>query len=136
MRRRRSRGRRRWRWITRGLLGLLIVVLSGGAIGYGWLRTSLPQTRGRLALPGLHQPVEVLRDADGVPHIFAADDEDAYQALGFVHAQDRLFQMDFQRRVGAGRLAEGGGAGALPVGKTLRTPRLFRAAAAPVGRLS
>ena len=136
MRRRRARARQRWRWIRRSLLGLLILVLGSGAIGYAWLRTSLPQTRGRLALPGLHQPVEVLRDADGVPHIFAADDEDAYTALGFVHAQDRLFQMDFQRRLGAGRLAEVVGAGALPIDKTMRTLGLYRLAEASFAHLS
>ena len=134
--RRRSRPRRVLRALTRILAGLLIVILAGGAGGYAWLRTSLPQTRGRLALPGLHQEVSIFRDRDGVPHIFAADDEDAYLALGFVHAQDRLFQMDFQRRLGAGRLAEIAGANALGIDRTMRTLGLYRAAEASLAALS
>jgi penicillin amidase len=132
--------RRRPRRVLRALIGtfvgLLIVILAAGAGGYAWLRTSLPETRGRLVLPGLHQEVSIYRDRDGVPHIFAADDADAYFALGFVHAQDRLFQMDFQRRLGAGRLAEVAGAKALDIDRTMRTLGLYRAADASLDALS
>jgi penicillin amidase len=134
--RRRSRPRRVLRALARTLAGLLIVLLAGAAIGYAWLRTSLPQTRGRLVLHGLHQEVSIWRDRDGVPHIFADDDEDAYLALGFVHAQDRLFQMDFQRRLGAGRLAEVVGENALGIDRTMRTLGLYRAAEASLEALS
>ena len=91
-----------------GILGLLAI---GG--GYAYLRQSLPQTSGRVTLQGLAGEVEVLRDAHGVPHIYAGSIEDANFALGFVHAQDRLWQMEMSRRVGAGRLAEALGAPAL-----------------------
>jgi penicillin G amidase len=134
--RRRSRPRRVLRWLVRFALALLILVPAGGAGFYAWLRTSLPQTAGRLVLPGLHQDVSIYRDRDGVPHIFAADDDDAYVALGFVHAQDRLFQMDFQRRLGAGRLAEAVGSGALGIDRTMRTLGLYRAAEAAVAAAS
>ncbi|MFL5735319.1 MAG: penicillin acylase family protein [Chloroflexia bacterium] len=69
-------------------------------------RRSLPVTDGKLRMPGLHGPVEVIRDRWGVPHIYALDVHDLMFAQGFVHAQDRLFQMDFQRRLVAGRLSE------------------------------
>ena len=56
--------------------------------------------------PACPQPVEVVRDHEGVPHIFAKTTDDLYMALGFVHAQDRLWQMELQRRTGQGRLSE------------------------------
>lgn len=77
------------------------------------LRAALPPLSGELALPGLERPVEVFRDAWGVPHIRAAGGSaDAWRALGFVHAQDRLFQMDLTRRRALGRAAEWLGPGA------------------------
>jgi penicillin amidase len=133
--RRRARRRSLRRWLVRLAVWPVVVFLAAGALGYAWLRTSLPQTAGRLSLPGLHQDVSVYRDRDGVPHIFAADDDDAYFALGFVHAQDRLFQMDFQRRLGAGRLAEVVGASALGIDRTMRTLGLYHAAEASVEQL-
>jgi penicillin amidase len=134
--RRRARRHPIRRWLIRLTVGLIGVILVGGALCYGWLRTSLPQTAGRLVLPGLQHEVSVYRDRDGVPHIFAADEPDAYAALGFVHAQDRLFQMDFQRRLGAGRLAEVLGSSVLSVDRTMRTLGLYRAAEASVESLS
>ena len=59
-----------------------------------------------LVIAGLSSPVEVVRDREGVPHIFAKTIDDLYCALGFVHAQDRLWQMELQRRTGQGRLSE------------------------------
>mgnify|MGYP003352655600 FL=1 len=82
---------------------LLAALLAGG---YGYLRLSLPKTEGDLRLPGLAGPVDVLRDGYGIPHIYAGSVEDAVFALGFVHAQDRLWQMEMSRRIAAGRVAE------------------------------
>ncbi|MEM7114338.1 MAG: penicillin acylase family protein [Chloroflexota bacterium] len=65
-----------------------------------------PQLNGRFQLPSLQQPVEIIRDRWGVPHIYAQNETDLFFAQGFVHAQDRLFQMDLNRRLGAGRLSE------------------------------
>ncbi len=67
---------------------------------------SIPQRNGILSVPGLSAPVAIVRDRFGVPHITAANDGDLYFAQGFVHAQDRLFQMDVERRLARGELAE------------------------------
>ncbi len=75
-------------------------------IGIAALRRSMPRTRGTLRLPELSAPVEILRDQWGVPHIYAANTTDLFMAQGFIHAQERLWQMEFQRRLGHGRLAE------------------------------
>ena len=70
---------------------LLLILLVAAAGGYLYLRQSLPQTTGMLQLAGLNGSVEIVRDGDGVPHIFASTDHDAYFALGYVHAQDRMW---------------------------------------------
>lgn len=85
-----------------------------------FFQTSVPQRKGALAVPGLSAPVEIVRDRYGIPHIRASNDRDLYFAQGFVHAQDRLFQMDMERRVARGELAELYGRQALP------SDRLFR----------
>ena len=69
--------------------------------GYAALRTSLPQTDSRITVSGVHAEVTIARDADGVPTIIAKDDDDLAFGLGYAHAQDRLFQMELQRRYGA-----------------------------------
>lgn len=69
-------------------------------------RAALSQTSGRITLRGLTQPVEVLRDPWGIPHIYAHTADDLFFAQGFVAAQDRLWQMEMWRRTGEGRLAE------------------------------
>ncbi len=81
----------------------------------------LPQTQGSLTVNGLRAPVQVLRDRWYVPHIYAQSAEDAIFAQGFVHAQERLWQMDFNRRVVAGRLAEILGEGGLLPDRVMRT---------------
>ncbi len=116
------------KWVWRILLTvvvLLLVVVIGGIL---FLRTSLPKTSGTVQLAGLERPVEIVRDEYGVPHIFAETDNDAFFALGYVHAQDRMWQMEFQRRVGAGRLSEILGEATLTTDKFLRTLGPYRAA--------
>jgi penicillin amidase len=118
-------------------LGLLMVVLVAVALsGVLWLRTSLPQVNGTVTVAGLESPVEVVRDAHAVPHIFAGSSEDAYFALGYVHAQDRLWQMEFMRRLGAGRLAEVLGESAVGTDRFFRTLGLSRLAEAIAETLS
>ena len=90
--------------ITLGAL-LLIVLLAGVAVLIT-VHASFPQTRGTLTAKGLNEPVEVLRDRLGVPHIRARTMHDLYFAQGFVTAQDRFWQMEFWRRIGSGRLSE------------------------------
>jgi len=104
------------------LLAALLVLLSllSGAAGFWYVWTKLPQRSGDLALPGLQAPVSVRYDDRGIPHIRAANEADLYRALGFVHAQDRLFQMEMLRRLANGELSEVLGS------KTLKLDRLFR----------
>jgi penicillin amidase len=104
-------------------------VAAGAAWAYdAVLRRPLPRTRGLEGLPGLEAAVEVVRDPWGVPHIRAASLGDAYAALGFVQAQDRLWQLDLNRRVGHGRLSELFGERALAADRFLRRIGLRRAA--------
>jgi penicillin G amidase len=129
----------RHRWtrllaIAAGLLLLLPILAAGGF--YVYLRTSLPQVAGMLLVPGLHHNVTIARDADGVPQIAAVDDDDVAFGLGFVHAQDRLFQMDLMRRLGAGRLAEIFGPQAVPIDREMRILGLYRLAEAEFAHLS
>src|SRR5579863_4649801 len=116
--------------LRRALAGAIIGFVAVVAGGWLYLRSSLPQTDGTIVAAGLTAPVSITRDAHGIPTIVAKTDTDAAFALGYVHAQDRLFQMDLMRRYGAGRLAEWFGAAALPADRFTRTLGLYRAAAA------
>ncbi|MEI7256354.1 penicillin acylase family protein [Dickeya dadantii] len=110
-----------WLRITVGGLALCAVLAVALAVAV-WmlLRQSLPQLDGVLGVPGLHTPVTVERDAAGVPIIRAGDRLSAAFALGFVHAQDRFFQMDLLRRSASGELAALVGAAALPLDRQRR----------------
>ncbi len=109
------------RWAGRVALLLLLALVLGAAGLMLWLRTSLPHEEGERALAGLAAPVTVARDADGIPHIKAANLLDAWQAVGFLHAQDRLFQMESMRRAGRGRMSELVGSLATGIDKRMRT---------------
>jgi penicillin amidase len=87
---------------------VVIVLVAGAAGGYLFyqVRGSLPQVEGTAKLQGVTTQVEVLRDKNGVPHLFGADIRDLARAMGYTHAQDRFFQMELSRRLGSGRLAE------------------------------
>jgi len=123
------------RLLARTLLVLLALALAGAAGAYLYLRQSLPKLEGEIRAAGLAAPVEVTRDAYGVPHIFAASAEDALFALGYVHAQDRLWQMEMNRRIAAGRLAEVVGPAGLETDRFLRTLGVRRAAEATLAKL-
>ncbi len=110
---------------------LIIIVLLAIALvagGYVFLSQRWPQTNGEVHVPGLTSRVEVYRDPWGIPHIYAHNLEDLYFAQGYVHAQDRLWQMEFQRRVGHGRLSEILGEATLDTDRFLRTIGITRAA--------
>ena len=83
---------------------LFVVIIALGAVG--WLASSLPWASGSITVSGLAKPVDILHDENGVPHIAAETEADAYFALGLTHAKDRFWQMEMMRRFGAGRLAE------------------------------
>jgi penicillin amidase len=109
------------------LLGLGMILMTAG---YVYLRRSLPQLNGSAAVAGLTGPVDIVRDAHGIPHIFASTRLDALYALGYVHAQDRLWQMEVQRRISHGRLSEVFGGATLAEDRFLRTVGFGRAARA------
>ena len=118
------------RWIRR-LLTLSLLLLVGGALtAWFYAQRALPQTEGALALAGAVAPLQIQRDANGIPTIRAASVRDAMFGLGVAHAQDRLWQMETHRRIGAGRLAEAFGDGALETDRFLRTLGVRRVAAA------
>jgi penicillin amidase len=97
-------GLRRWLGWLLGGFALLVVTLF--LAGYVWLRQSLPQLEGKIMTAGVAHPVTVNRDADGVPTIRAENRIDASYALGYLHGQERFFQMDLLRRSGAGELSQ------------------------------
>lgn len=110
-------------------LATLVALLGGAAVAVrAFLRRFLPQTHGATRVTGLHSPVEIVRDRWGVPHIYAENEDDLFYAQGFAHAQDRLWQMELQRRLGAGRLSEVLGEATLEMDRFVRTLGLNRAA--------
>lgn len=116
------------RWLGRIVVVLLVVAVLAAAGGWFALRTSLPQLDGEVRLDGLAAPVEIVRDRHGIPHIFAQSAEDVAYGLGYAHAQDRLWQMEISRRLGAGRLSELVGEDGLKIDRFLRTLGLYRQA--------
>jgi len=115
-------------FLRRLAFGLSLVIVVGAAAGYWILTSSLPLVAGQLRVAGLGAPVDIVRDHEGVPHLYAHSAADAYFALGFVHAQDRLWQMEMNRRIAAGRLAEVLGSEALDADLFLRTLGVHRSA--------
>lgn len=101
----------RWRRITRRVVTWGATAALIGAVGLlGFLawstRRPFPTIDGTLGVPGLDAPVDVVRDGQGIPHIYAETARDLFAAQGFVHAQDRFWQMDSWRHIGSGRLSE------------------------------
>lgn len=92
------------------LLGLLFFVVLIVVVGFFLLNNlkngAIPDYNKNLKITGLTEEVTVLRDAHGIPHLKAQNEEDLYRAIGFTMAQDRLWQMDLLRRVTQGRLSE------------------------------
>ncbi|PJF10880.1 penicillin acylase family protein [Pseudorhodobacter sp. MZDSW-24AT] len=114
-----------FRWLIRlltGLVALGLLVLIGA---YYFLERSIPDYSQSYTIPGLSAPVEILRNNDNVPHIFGASDPDVFFALGFAHAQDRLWQMTMLRRTAQGRLSEVFGNRTLKVDELLRRYDLY-----------
>ncbi len=98
---------------------VLILVVSGLLT---WITArAFPQAGGTLRLAGLHAPVQVMRDANGIAQIIADDPHDLFMAQGYLHAQERIWQMEVWRHIGAGRLAELFGPTALERDRFIRT---------------
>ena len=113
---------------TAVLVLLIAALLFVGGVYQVMFRATFPRTDGRAELDGLQGQVEIIRDRWGVPHIYAEFERDAYFAQGYVHAQDRLWQMEFNRRLAAGRLSEVLGESTLDTDRLVRTLGLYRAA--------
>lgn len=114
---------------------LVACLLAAAAAGVWYFNTKLPKRQGQLALQGLVAPVTVDYDERGVPHIQAQNESDMYRALGYVHAQDRLFQMEMMRRLAQGELAEVFGPQLLESDKLFRTLGLRQHATDYVARM-
>ncbi len=123
------------RIVVQGIAAFLLLIAVALLGGYLYLLRSLPATRGTFEVGGVAGTIEIVRDADTIPHIFASTRLDALYGLGFVHAQDRLWQMEFQRRIGHGRLSEVFGDATLKEDRFLRTVGFGRAARAAWDRL-
>src|SRR5260370_42131694 len=108
--------------------------LAGGAY-YFVMRRPLPSYKGEVHLQGLHEAVEVITDRYGVPHIYAQNEDDLFYAQGYVHAQERLWQMELNRRIGSGRLCEVFGEIALEADRFTRRLGMHRAATAALDHL-
>jgi penicillin amidase len=132
--------RRGWRWVARPLLWLvaLLVALVLLLALLTWVRmgATLPQLEGARSLPGLSAPVTIERDAEGVPTISGQTRADLARALGFLHGQERFFQMDQARRVAAGELGEVLGPLGAGFDERLRVHRFRARAAAEAARLT
>ena len=119
-------------------IALLLATLASAALcAFFWYRSaSQPQIKGGIRLSGPGAPIDIVRDAEGIPHIYAESAADAYFALGFVHAQDRLWQMEMNRRIPAGRMAEILGPNAVDADRFLRTLGVRRNAERILNNLS
>ncbi len=115
-----SAWRSRLRWLSAVLGGLALLVAAAVAWGWWQLRGSLPPLDGEQAVAGLRAPVTITRDGAGVPTLTGSTRLDVARATGYLHAQDRFFQMDLLRRRGAGELAELFGTVAVDLDKSAR----------------
>ena len=126
----------RWkRWLP-GIYGITGLLLITGLAAYTYLRRSLPMTRGAVKIAGLKAKVDIIRGKNAIPHIYAQHTLDAFCGLGYVHAQDRLWQMEFLRRVGQGRLSEVFGRSTLNNDIFLRSLGMYRVATTAWQKLS
>ena len=110
------------RRIALAVAALLVVALGVGAVlAVTWVRRPFPATEGEISVPGLTSKVQVLRGDHGIPQIYADNAEDLFRAEGFVHAQDRFFEMDLRRHITSGRLSELVGKAGLTTDRVIRT---------------
>lgn len=113
--------------LKRILLAMLVLLVVAIAAGFTFIRhlnhRALPDYNAGLQLRGLHAPVEVYRDSFAIPHVYASDEHDLYMAVGYLMAQDRLWQMDMLRHVTEGRLSEIFGEGYIDTDLLLRALR-------------
>jgi len=114
-----------FRWLMRAVVAMGALVLVGIGLAYYVAGQSLPDYDGDFALDGPRGAIEIVRDSNAVPHILAEQDLDAFFGLGFVHAQDRLWQMTLMRRTAQGRLSELFGRDTLEIDRLMRALDLY-----------
>ena len=117
-------------FLWRGFLVVLVILLIAGIAGTFYFKSylpntvapaSLPQTAGQIQVAGLQGPVNIYRDKMGIPNIYGSNQHDLFFAQGYVHAQDRFWQMDAWRHIGSGTLSEMFGKGQVETDTFLRT---------------
>jgi penicillin G amidase len=114
-----------FRWLIRIVSGLIVLSVFLSVLAYYILSRSLVDYSEDFKVAGISAPVEIVRNNDNVPHIFGKTDEDVFYALGFVHAQDRLWQMTMLRRTAQGRLSEIFGPATVKVDELMRRYDLY-----------
>ena len=123
-----------FRWLMRGFLALAALLLVALLLAYYLASQSLPDYNATWRVRGPQAEIEIVRDSHAVPHILSRTDADAFFGLGFVHAQDRLWQMTLARRTAQGRLSEQFGAETLPIDRMMRSLDLYGHAREAVAR--
>ncbi|WP_193141178.1 MULTISPECIES: penicillin acylase family protein [unclassified Meridianimarinicoccus] len=119
---------RAFRWVLRLFLAGVVLSALAATLAYYLATRSLPDYSESFELPGLSAPMRIVRDTANVPHVFGATETDSFFGLGFVHAQDRLWQMTMMRRTAQGRLSEIFGPRTLKIDETLRRLDIYRLA--------
>ncbi|MCW3781129.1 penicillin acylase family protein [Defluviimonas salinarum] len=114
-----------FRWLLRIFTGLVVLAAAALGLSYYFASRSLPDYDEDFRVTGVTAPVEIVRDTANVPHVFGASDSDVFFALGFVHAQDRLWQMTMLRRTAQGRLAEVFGTASVKTDELMRRLDLY-----------
>ncbi len=115
-------------WLIRIGIALLVLVVALASVTVWFVRRPWPEVSGTLKAAGLSAPVEIIRDRWGMPNIYAQNEHDLFFGQGYVHAQDRLWQMEMNRRLASGTLSEVLGESSLTTDKFIRTVGLRRIA--------
>ena len=121
-----------FQWLLRIFTGLIVLSLLAGGLLYYVLSRSLPDYDEDFSVAGVSAPVEIVRNNADVPHIFGATETDVFYALGFAHAQDRLWQMTMLRRTAQGKLSEIFGTRTVKIDELLRRLDLYTLAQSSV----
>ena len=121
-----------FRWLLRLVSVMIFLIVGTFGLAYYFAARSLPDYDANSTVLGLNAPVEIVRDNANVPHIFGENDADVYFALGFAHAQDRMWQMTMLRRTAQGRLSELFGERTLEIDKVIRRYDIYNLAVASV----
>ncbi|MBI1418106.1 MAG: penicillin acylase family protein [Limimaricola sp.] len=123
---------RLFRWLLRIAAGLIVLLVAAVGLIYYFVTRSVPDYNAHYQVAGITAPLEIVRDHADVPHIFGKTDTDSFFGLGFVHAQDRLWQMTMLRRTAQGRLSELFGPRTLKIDETMRRLGLYDLAVSSV----